>query len=201
MLLFLRGVYLVTEIQLLLPNNGIFPRIRKSSHVRYVECRIVEWWNRIRCSETRPAMVRDGYLERRVQIPLNDSRYHVRLRFLSEDLVNLNWLKFDFISLKKKFLVKVAIDRDYRECNDLSWIIKWFMMLKFLFEHLIRLNRLKFEFILRKEIFYEIIAIDRYSRKSNDLSFPCFDTKLIFAKIRALRSWNSISILLFSFFN
>lgn len=62
------------------------------------------------------------------------------------------------------------------------------MMLKFLFEHLIRLNRLKFEFILRKEIFDEIIAIDRYSRKSNDLSFPCFDTKLILAKIRALRS-------------
>lgn len=30
--------YLVTEIQLLLPNNGIFQRIRKSSHVRYAEC-------------------------------------------------------------------------------------------------------------------------------------------------------------------
>lgn len=101
MLFFLRSVYLVTEIQLLLPNNGIFQRIRKSSHVRYVECRIVEWWNR--GSETRPAMVRDRYLERRVQIPLNDSRYHVRLRFLSEDLVSLNWLKFDFISLKRNF--------------------------------------------------------------------------------------------------
>lgn len=48
-------------------------------------------------------MVRDRYLERRVQIPLNDSRYHVRLRFLSEDLVRLNWLKFDFISLKRNF--------------------------------------------------------------------------------------------------
>lgn len=55
---------------------------------------------------TRPTVVRDRYLERRVQIPSNDSRYYVRLRFLSEDLVSLNCLKFDFISLEKKFLVK-----------------------------------------------------------------------------------------------
>lgn len=56
------------------------------------------------------------------------------------------------------------------------------MMLKLLFGHLISLNLMKFDFILRKEI-----TIDRDSRKSNDFSFSCFHTKLIFAKIRALR--------------
>lgn len=58
------------------------------------------------------------------------------------------------------------------------------MMLKFLFGHLISLNLMKFNFILRKEIFDETVTIDR---KSNDFSFSCFHTKLIFAKIRALR--------------
>lgn len=43
-------IYLVTEIQPLLLNNGGFRRIRKSSHVRYTECRINERWNRIRSS-------------------------------------------------------------------------------------------------------------------------------------------------------
>lgn len=61
------------------------------------------------------------------------------------------------------------------------------MMLKFLFGHLISLNLMKFDFILRKEIFDETVTIDRDSRKSNDFSFSCFNTKLIFAKIRALR--------------
>lgn len=62
------------------------------------------------------------------------------------------------------------------------------MMLKCLFGHLISLNLMKFNFILRKEIFDETVTIDRDSGKSNDFSFSCFHTKLIFAKIRALRN-------------